>query len=194
MGTTTVSSSSIARSRTRKMPLWENIENVATGLYVALSKVEHGAQLCLQEEVPGKEEQLWDYEEARSSGIFRSKTGLVADMKGSVGPELICWPHHGGPNQKFEIKDDCSIHCEIDDKVWDVKEMMNQAALLPVVHLSSGPSMVDHTSSSGSGEKRADKLDPDPDPDPDLDTDPDPDPDPDTDLDLDSDPDPDPDP
>merc|ERR1712080_711125 len=87
----TVSSSSIARSRTRKMPLWVNIENVATGLYVALSKVEHGAQLCLQEEVPGKEEQLWDYEEARSSGIFRSKTGLVADMKGSVGPELICW-------------------------------------------------------------------------------------------------------
>merc|ERR1712105_473330 len=66
-------------------------------------------------------EQLWDYEEARSSGIFRSKTGLVADMKGSVGPELICWPHHGGPNQKFEIKDDFFIHCEIDDRVWDVK-------------------------------------------------------------------------
>merc|ERR1711890_147938 len=151
MGTTTTVSSSSIASITRKMPLWVNIENVATGLYVALSKVEHGAQLCLQEEVPGKEEQLWDYEEARSSGIFRSKTGLVADMKGSVGPELICWPHHGGPNQKFEI----------DDK----------AALLPVVHLSSGPSMVDQTSSSGSGERRADKLDPDPDPDPDPDLD-----------------------
>jgi len=119
--TTTISFSSIARSRTRKMPLWVNIENVSTGPYVALSKVENGVQLCLEEEVPGKEEQLWDYEEARSSGIFRSKTGLVADMKGSVGPELICWPHHGGPNQKFEIKDDFFIHCEIDDKVWDVK-------------------------------------------------------------------------
>merc|ERR1712130_139894 len=138
---TTVSFSSIARSRTRDFlglnmpghiklvrgavdpdptefllpsmdmkkarPLWVNIEN--------------GAQLCLEEEMPGKEEQLWDYEEFRSSGIFRSKTGLVADMKGSVGPELICWPHHGGPNQKFEIKDEIFIHCEIDDKVWDVK-------------------------------------------------------------------------
>merc|ERR1712233_270325 len=54
--TTTVSFSSIARSRTRKMPLWVNIENVTTGLYVALSKVENGAQLCLEEEVPGKDQ------------------------------------------------------------------------------------------------------------------------------------------
>ena len=46
-----------------------------------------------------------------------------------------------------------------------------QADLLPVVHLSSGPSMVDQTSSSGGEERRADKLDPDPHPDPDFDSD-----------------------
>ena len=101
------------------MPLWVNIENVASGLFVTMSKAQNGAQLCLevddtdvddnvdddvdddddeddtdddddvtQREVSGKEEQLWDYMEMSSSGIFRNKTGFVADMKGSVGPEV----------------------------------------------------------------------------------------------------------
>ena len=94
-------------------PLWVNIENVASGLFVTMSKAQNGAQLCLevddtdvdvdvdddvddtdddddvtQREVSGKEEQLWDYMEMSSSGIFRNKTGFVADMKGSVGPEV----------------------------------------------------------------------------------------------------------
>merc|ERR1712130_575912 len=105
--TTTVSFSSIARSRTRKMPLWVNIENVTTGLYVALSKVENGAQLCLEEEVPGKEEQLWDYEEARSSGIFRSKTGLVADMK---GPSMVDQTSSSGGEERRADKLDPDPH------------------------------------------------------------------------------------
>ena len=95
------------------MPLWVNIENVSSGLFVTMSKAQNGAQLCLevddtdvdvdvdddvddtdddddvtQREVSGKEEQLWDYMEMSSSGIFRNKTGFVADMKGSVGPEV----------------------------------------------------------------------------------------------------------
>ena len=88
-------------------PLWVNIENVLSGLFVTMSKAQNGAQLCLevddtdvdvdddddvddvtQREVSGKEEQLWDYMEMSSSGIFRNKTGFVADMKGSVGPEV----------------------------------------------------------------------------------------------------------
>ena len=31
---------------------------------------------------------MWDYEEALQKGIFRNKTGLVADLKESVGPEV----------------------------------------------------------------------------------------------------------
>jgi len=62
-----------------------------------------------------------------------------------------------------------------------------QADLLPVVHLSSGPSMVDQTSSSGGEERRADKLDPDPHPVPVPDPNPDPDPHPVPDSDPDSD-------
>merc|ERR1712212_1470633 len=115
--------SSIATSRTRrpKMPLWVSIENVASGLYVAISSRANGAQLHLENEVPGKEEQLWDYEEALQKGIFRNKTGLVADLKGSVGPELIAWSHHGGPNQRFTIKDEMFIHTQVNDTVWDVE-------------------------------------------------------------------------
>ena len=83
------------------MPLWVNIENVASGLFVTMSKAQNGAQLCLevddtdvdvdddvddtdddddvtQREVSGKEEQLWDYDAA--TGIFQNKTGFVADM------------------------------------------------------------------------------------------------------------------
>ena len=41
-----------------------------------------------QNEDPCKDEQLWDYLEATTKGIFRNKTGLVADIKGSVGPEV----------------------------------------------------------------------------------------------------------
>jgi len=103
------------------MPLWVNIENVSSGLFVTMSKAQNGAQLCLEREVSGKEEQLWDYMEMSSSGIFRNKTGFVADMKGSVGPELIGWNHHGGTNQKFTIKNECFIHCSVDDKVWDAE-------------------------------------------------------------------------
>ena len=41
-----------------------------------------------QNECHGKEEQLWDFEEAQN-GIFRNKTGFVADVKGSSGPEVM---------------------------------------------------------------------------------------------------------
>merc|ERR1712203_476597 len=85
----------IYQKKNKKMPLWVSIENVASGLFVALSRAQNGAQLQLEREVREKEEQLWDYEEALTKGIFRNKTGLVADMKGSVGPELIGWSHHG---------------------------------------------------------------------------------------------------
>merc|ERR1719234_2664249 len=103
------------------MPLWVSIENVGSGLFVALSKAESGAQLHLEAEVREKEEQLWDYEEALTKGIFRNKSGLVADLKDGKGPELIAWPHHGGDNQKFAFKDKKFIHTQVDDKVWDVE-------------------------------------------------------------------------
>jgi len=121
MGHTRFSSSSIASSITRraKMPQWVPIANVESGLCVALSSPM--GHLHLENEDPCKDEQLWDYLEATTKGIFRNKTGLVADIKGSVGPELLAWSHHGGPNQKFAIKDGCFIHnpcnpdpCELD--------------------------------------------------------------------------------
>merc|ERR1712088_84697 len=120
---------------------------------VALSRAQNGAQLQLEREVREKEEQLWDYEEALTKGIFRNKTGLVADMKGSVGPELIGWSHHGGPNQRFAIKDECFIHTQVDDKVWDVES----GNLSPGAPRSSGRSTVAPTSSSSSGGRRPDK-------------------------------------
>merc|ERR1712110_363335 len=140
-----ISSSSIAssRSRKRKMPVWVSIENVKSGLFVAVSKAENGAQLILEPESRGKEEQLWDIEEYYSKKIFRNKTGLVADMKNSVGPELICWSHHGGPNQKFEIKNDIFIHCEIDDKVWDAEQgILTPGAPLILYPKHGGPNQL----------------------------------------------------
>jgi len=98
---------------------WVSIENPQSGLFVALSKAEKGAQICLEREVRDKDEQLWDYEAAISTGIFRNKTGFVADMNTRTN-ELIGWQHHGGTNQKFRFEDGCFIHSQTDDKVWDV--------------------------------------------------------------------------
>merc|ERR1712210_334716 len=61
------------QKKNKKMPLWVSIENVASGLFVALSRAQNGAQLQLEREVREKEEQLWDYEEALTKGIFRNK-------------------------------------------------------------------------------------------------------------------------
>jgi len=104
-----------------KMVLWVTIENPASGLVVALSSNYNGAQLHLEREVFGKADQLWDYEEAMNNHIFRNKAGFVADVKGTHGPEVICWPHHGRANQRFRHYDGKFITSEIGNKVWEIE-------------------------------------------------------------------------
>jgi hypothetical protein len=78
----------------------------------------------LEREVNGKEDQLWDYEEAVSNYKFCNKAGYVADVRAHVGPELICWKRdHGGANQKFCFHEGKFITSEIPGgKVWDVEK------------------------------------------------------------------------
>merc|ERR1712183_915276 len=115
-------SSGIRAAQGIKMVLWVTIENPASGLVVALSSAYNGAQLHLEREVFGKADQLWDYEEAVNNCIFRNKAGFVADLKASVGPEVICWSHHGGANQRFRHEGGKFITSQINNNVWDVEQ------------------------------------------------------------------------
>merc|ERR1712118_441637 len=76
----------------------------------------------LEREQRGGDEQLWDYLEATQHGVFRNKTGLVADMKDHRGPEVVGWSYNGGQNQKFTIKDERFFHSNLDGKVWDIAD------------------------------------------------------------------------
>lgn len=62
--------------------------------------------------------QVWIFEQG---GIIRNEHNkLCIDIKGETGPDLICWTHHGKPNQMW-IWDGVHIQSKMNGKFMDVK-------------------------------------------------------------------------
>merc|ERR1712024_90866 len=116
-----ISSSSIARRRTRKCLCGCQLRMWPVASLLPCPGLRMGHSFNSRERFGKRKSSCGITRRLSPRESSGTRPGSFADMKGSVGPELIGWSHHGGPNQRFAIKDECFIHTQVDDKVWDVE-------------------------------------------------------------------------